>query len=177
MKSFKGIKVSLLVFICCVFCLGFWGALGAQDNEPDYYIVDGKKVVLQPSQNYSAIQLKPGTSAAEMGVFKADVAAAGFGAIEDSPLLQKHNIVLLRIKEGVGPTSFRASTEDFKKKQGEKVEAENPVYGIGGIDQVLVNEFIVQFKPQASKEDIAQSLKDKNAEIVKESKKSVYRKI
>jgi thermitase len=124
------------------------------------------KIVLQPSQNYSAIQLKPGTSAAEIKTFKVDVDSIGFGTVEESPILQKHNIVLVRIKKGIEPTSFRAGTEDLKIKQVERVESVNPVYGVGGIDQVLVNEFIVQFKSQVTKEGIAQSLEKKNAEIV-----------
>ena len=171
MKTIKCIKVSVFVFLFCIFCAGFWGTIMGQDSKPDYYIVDGQKMVLEPSQSYSAIQLKPGTSAAVMKTFKTDVVSAGFGTVEDSPLLQKHTIVLVRIKEGIKPTSFRASTEDFKRKQMQRVESENPVYGVGGIDQVLVNEFIVQFKSQVSKEGIAQSLMKKNAEIVEEDNK------
>jgi thermitase len=174
MKTIKRIKVTVFVFLFCIFYAVFLGTIGtlmAQDSEPDYYIVDGKKIVLQPSQYYSAIQLKPGTSAAELNTFKSDVVSAGFGTVEDSPILQKHNLVLVRIKAGIEPTSFRVGTEDLKKKQVERVESENPVYEVGGIDQVLVNEFIVQFKSQASKEEIAQSLEKKNAEIVEADNK------
>lgn len=174
MKTIMRIKVTVFVFLSCIFYAGFLGTLGtlrAQESEPDYYIVDGQKIVLQPSQNYIAIQLKPGTSEAEMKTFMAHVDSAGFGTVEDSPLLQKYNLVLVRIKAGIEPTSFRAGTEDLKKKQVERVESENPVYGVGGIDQVLVNEFIVQFKSQVSKEEIVQSLEKKNAEIVEEDTK------
>lgn len=171
MKTIKCIKVAVFVFLFCIFYAGFWGTPRAQDSEPDYYIVDGKKIILQPSQNYSAIQLKPGTSEAEIKTFKSDVESAGFGTVEESPILQKYNIVLVRIKAGIEPSSFMAGTEDLKKKLVERVESENPVYGVGGIDQVLVNEFIVQFKSQASKEKIAQSLDKKNAKIVEEDTK------
>ena len=174
MKTIKCIKVMVFVFFSCIFYAGFLGTIGtlrAQESEPDYYIVDGQKIVLQPSQNYIAVQLKPGTSEAEMTMFKSDVVSAGFGTVEDSPLLRKYDIVLVQKKAGIEPISFRAGTEDLKKKQAERVEAEIPVYGVGGIDQVLVNEFIVQFKSQASKEEIAQSLEKKNAEIVEPDNK------
>lgn len=171
MKTIKSINVSVFIFLCCIFFAGFSGSIMGQTDEADYYFVDGKKIVLKPSQNYSALKLKPGIDAAEMRTFAADIDSAGFGKVEDSPVLQKYGLVLVRIKEGIGPSSFREGTKKFKEKERDRVESENPVYGVGGIDQVLVNEFIVQFKTEASKEEIAQSLKKKNAVIVEEGKK------
>jgi len=169
MKITKSINVTAFILFFCVFYAGFSGTIRGQEGETDYYFVDGKKIVLKLSQNYSALKLKPGTSVAGIKSFRAGIDSAGVGIVEDLPILQKHNIVLVRIKEGIAPSSFRASTENFSKK--EEVESENPVYGVRGIDQVLVNEFIVQFKSEASEEKIAQSIKNKNAEIVKKDEK------
>jgi subtilisin family serine protease len=175
MKITKSINVTAFILLFCVSYAGFSGTVRGQEDETDYYFVDGKKIVLKLSQNYSALKLKPETSAAEIKSFRAGIDSAGVGIVEDVPILQKYNIVLVRIKEGIAPSSFRASTESFSKKK--EVESENPVYGVGGIDQVLVNEFIVQFKSEASKKNIAQSIKNKNAEVVKKDKKRKNRYI
>ena len=167
----KRINVSVFIFLFCIFCAGFWGTIVGQESEPDYYLVDGKKIVLKPSLNYSALKLKPGTTPAEKKTFAANIDSEGFGKVEASPILQKYNIVLVSVKQGIGPRSFRTGTEDFKKKEKDRVESENPVYGVGGIDQVLVNEFVVQFKSEASEEDINRSMKNKGAEVVKKGEK------
>lgn len=172
MRNKKSVKALGVVFLFCIFFTGFWGTSVGQESEADeadYYIVDGQKIVLELSENYTALKLKPGTSDAQLKAFTTGVNAAGFGEVKDSPVLQKHNIVLVRIKKGVGPSSFREGTNRFKTN--ESVEMENPVYGVGGIDQILVNEFNVQFKPGASEEEIAQSIKNKNAEVVRKNKK------
>jgi len=169
MKIIKIINLTVLIFLFCIFYAGFLGKIMGQEGETDYYFVDGQKIVLKLSQKYSALKLKPGTSVAEMKSFEADIVSAGFGTVEDSPILQKYNIVLVRIKEGIGPSSFRAGTESFSTR--DVVESENAVYGVGGIDQVLVNEFIVQFKSDACEEKVAQSIKSKNAEVVKKDEK------
>jgi subtilisin family serine protease len=148
---------------------GFFEVVYGQPGEPDYYFVEGQKIVLTPSQNYSALKIKPGISTPDMQSFEAGIDSAGFGKVDVSPALQKYNIILVRIKEGIAPSSFRAGTEDFSTRN--IVEAENPVYGVGGIDQVLVNEFIVQFKPELSEQDITQSLSDQQAEIIKKDEK------
>ncbi len=175
MKITKSINVTALILFFCVFYAGFFGTIMGQEDKKDYYIVDGKKIELELSQNYSALKLKPGTSDTEIKSFRADIDSAGVGIVEDLPFLKKYNIVLVRIKKGIAPSSFRASTENFSKKK--EVESENPVYGVGGIDQVLVNEFIVQFKSEASKKKIAQFLRNKNAEVVKKDKKRKNRYI
>jgi len=169
-KSMR-INVSVFIFLFCIFYAGFWETILGQESEPDYYLVDGQKIVLKPSLNYSALKLKPGITPAEKKTFAATIDSTGFGKVEDSPILQKYNIVLVRVKEGIGPRSFRTGTEDFKKKEKDRVESENPVYGVGGIDQVLVNEFVVQFKSEASEEEINQSMKNKGAEVVKKEEK------
>lgn len=169
MKITKSINVMAFILVFCIFYAGFFGTVMGQEDKKDYYIVDGKKIELDLSQNYSALKLKPGTSVATMKSFGADIDSAGVGIVEDLPFLKKYNIILVRIKKDIAPSSFRASTENFSKKK--EVESENPVYGVGGIDQLLVNEFIVQFKSEASKKKIAQSLRNKNAEVVKKDKR------
>jgi subtilisin family serine protease len=167
MYKVKSISTRVFILLFCMFSVGIFGTILGQ--EQDYYIVEGKKIYLQPSQKYSALKLKPGTSPSVMNTFRADIDLAGFGKVEDSPDLKKHNIILVRIKEGVGPSSFRKGTAVFRAK--EEVESENPVFGVGGIDQVLVNEFIVQFESDVTENQITDSLKEWNVKVVKKDEK------
>jgi len=169
MKIAKSISVRVFILLFCIFSVGFFGTILGQEEETDYYIVEGKKIVLELSKNYSALKLKPGTSVAAMKSFRTDIDSAGFGKVEDSPVLQKHNIVLVRIKQGIGPSSFREGTENFRVK--DEVESENPVFGVGGIDQILVNEFIIQFKSDTPVNQIMESFQDWNVEVVKRDEK------
>jgi thermitase len=165
MRKPNFIRMGVFLFLFCTYSIGFIGAISGQQEEVDYYIVEGKKIPLRPSTKYSALKLRPGISFTTMQSFRSDIDSAGFGKVEDFPALKEHNIVLVRIKEGIGPSSFREGTESFRVK--EEVESENPVFGVGGIDQILVNEFIVQFKPDASEDQIRESLQNWNADIVK----------
>ncbi len=165
----KSVKLATMCFFISLLFFGFLEVVYGQPAEPDYYFIDSQKIILTPSQNYSALKIKPGISTPDMQSFEAGIDSVGFGKVEVSPVLQKYNIILVHIKEGRTPSSFRAGTEDFSTR--DIVEAENPVYGVGGIDQVLVNEFIVQFKPELSEQDITQSLSEIGAEIIKKDEK------
>ncbi len=159
-----------ICFILIIF--GFAGVsqvVVGQGNGTDYYIVDGKKIHLKVSKRYSAMKMRQGTSASEMSAFKGVIDLGDFGKVEKSPTLEQYGIVLVHINEGVGPSSFRAGTNSIRSMDG--VESETPVYAVGGIDQVLVNEFIVQFKSDASEESINQSINNRNAEIVRKHDK------
>ena len=162
-------RITFAIFILCLFFICFIKNTKVIGSEPDYYIVDGQKIFLQISKNYSAIKMKPEASGADIRAFESSIDSARFGTVEKSPVLEKYNIVLIHAKEGVDPSSFRAGADNFRANA--RVETENPVYSIGGIDQLLVNEFIVQFKSDASQESINRSIKENNAEIVKKDKK------
>ncbi len=168
MKNYQT-KVSTFILLVCIFSFGLFEVINGQQAEADYYIVDGKKVILQISQTYSAIKLKPEVSKDMIKAFKANIDSAGFGMVEESPLLEKYGIVLVRIQKDTATALFKAGIENLSKK--DEVETGNPVYTAGGINQVLVNEFIVQFKSDASQESIEQSIKSNNAEIVKKDEK------
>ncbi len=169
MKYYLFNKTAMLFVLMSIWFFSNSEIVNGQETELDYYIVDGKKVTLQISKKYSAIKMSPGTSASEMRAFKGVIDLGDFGKVEESPILEKHGIVLVRKKEGVGASSFRAGTESFRSMDG--VESENPVFAAGGIDQVLVNEFIVQFKSDASEESIKQSIKNRNAEVIRKHDK------
>ncbi len=171
MKFISSKTVWWTFFLFCIVLTAAGTTATAQETEgdTDYYLVDGKKIILTPSQNYNALKLKPDAGLQEITVFKTDIHAAGFGEVQESPILERYGIVLVRIKKGISPSSFRGDTDRLGKQ--EKVEAEIPVYKAGNIDQVLVNEFNVQFKPDAAEEAILQSLKSKNANVVRKHKK------
>lgn len=169
MKSSKSIKVTVLTLFTCILGAGFCESIKGQAAGEDYYVVDGQKVVLPVSQKYRALKLKAGMSAATIKSFKANIDSGNVGTVADSPVLEKYGIVLVQIKEGVGSSSFVREIENMSTR--EEVESRNPVYGVGGIDQVLTNEFAVQFKSEASEESINLSIRTKNAEVVKKHEK------
>ena len=116
----------------------------AQGTGDDYYYVDNRKVALAISDKYTAVALKPDLGSGERQTFKSSIKASGVGEVEESPMLQKYGIVLVRAKKEAGPTAFRSGVAPLMSRP--EVKAEVPVYSIGGADAVLVNEFIVQFK-------------------------------
>ena len=144
---------------------GFLADSYGQNVEQDYYYVDGKKITLPISQRYKAVVLKPGTTPATRNAFEASVAAGGLATVVTSPLLERHGILLLRSKEGVGPTSFKSGMESVGRRN--EVQSEFPVYSVGGIDQVLTNEFIVQFTSNASEKRIKEVVRNNNAQVIK----------
>jgi subtilisin family serine protease len=97
------------------------------------------------------------------------VAAAQIGTVETSPVLEQLGIVLIQIKEGVGAAAFSQGVESLSESQ--PVESETPVYAVGGVDQVLVNEFIVQFASDATDAEMEAVLGAANAEVVSVSEK------
>ncbi|WP_162145614.1 S8 family peptidase [Sinorhizobium meliloti] len=113
-----------------------------------YYMVDGDRVELQPSQNYRAFRLdlppdiQPSTVPERLG---SSVNAAV------SPALARHNIVVV-------PTGGPMSTEGLRSSLNRlgTITSEPPVYSVGGVDHVLINEFVVQFEEGIS-EDQANS--------------------
>lgn len=133
-------------------------------NQVAYYIVGNERVPLEPSGAYSALKLMPGTSNADLEEFSSLVNAAGVGSIETSPLLQKYGIVLLRVNQGVGPSSFRDGVRSLSESS--TIESEVPVFKVGGADQVLVNEFVVQFRSDVAETEITESLEANNVVIV-----------
>ena len=155
--------LAVVVLAPAIFTLALSDAAWSQEPEV-YYLVGDDKVPLTPSQDYRALKVKPGMSAAAMTAFKSTISASGVAEVEPSPLLERHGIVLVRIKTGVGPSSFRESVQALTARA--EVEQENPVYTVRGADHVLVNEFIVQFEEDVSKEAIEKSLGDKGAKVV-----------
>jgi subtilisin family serine protease len=155
------IHIFLLMLVVSMFSCG---QINGQDNDKDYYFVDGKKITLEPSKNYGALKIKRETSEFEKTYFKAGIDSAEFGRVESSAVLEKRGIVLVQIKLGVGPASFMRSMQILGTQP--QVEAENPVYGVSGVDHVLVNEFIVQFKEDVLTGAIEAMLRDMNVTVV-----------
>ncbi len=161
----SGTLRALALLFCCSAAVP--GAAWSQEQA--YYMVGGERISLRQSNTYRALQMRPDTSVAKRAEFLSSVEAAGIGTIETSPLLIQHGIVLLRIREGVGPAAFSQGVAALS--ESEPVESENPVYAVAGVDQLLVNEFNVQFASDATPEEMEAVLDAANAEIVSVNEK------
>jgi len=160
----RGLRLTVL----CVtsFVLAMWSQhapVWAQEPEAHYFVGD-EKVLLQPSVRYRALKIKPGMTTSQVAAFGKTVEAEGAAEVETSPLLEKHGIVLIRMKPGVGPSSFAASVTSMSERA--EVEAEAPVYSVRGVDQVLINEFIVQFGEDVPKAKAEKALETKGGKVV-----------
>ncbi len=172
MKMFKCISVIMVILFVCIISNSLLGSAKAQDAEMDYYLVDGEKITLQVSEEYSAIKMKHSASEdkEKTELFNASVRSLGtVEQVEHENLFKQYGIVLVRSKDEEGSSSFRTATRSLSAR--EEVESENPVYKVGNVNQLLVNEFIVQFKPDVSAEKISESLKIKSVEVVEKHKK------
>lgn len=155
--------------LALLFC---WSAAvpgAAWSQEQAYYMVGGERVSLRQSDTYRALEMRPEASDEQRAEFLSSVEAAGIGTVETSPLLEQLGIVLIHIQEGVGPAAFSQGVASLS--ESEPVESETPVYAVAGVDQVLVNEFIVQFASDATEAEIEAALGAANAEVVSVNEK------
>jgi subtilisin family serine protease len=143
--------------------------IDAQGAESEYFYVDNRKVSLSAAKNFKAIALKPQITPANRKNFKKIITDAGIGDIEKSPILDKREIVLVRSKKQIGPSTFRASMAPFMTRA--EVMTELPVYSIGKTTVVLINEFIVQFKSDISESQINAFIRASNAKVVEKHSK------
>ncbi len=152
---------SLALLFCCFTVVH--GLAWSQETEA-YYIVNGERVSLRQSDTYRALKMQPAASAEERAELRSAVEAAAIGTVQPSPLLEQRGIVLIRISEDVGPTAFSQGVASLSER--ESVESEMPVYAVGGADQVLVNEFNVQFAAGATEGEIDAVLGDAHAQVL-----------
>lgn len=141
----------------------------AQEPAQDYYVVDGQKVYLTGSDKYRALSIKADTR----GAFNAAVQRGSVATILSSPVLDKYNIVLLKQSTSATRSAFDSGVRNLASSA--PVEAEFPVYRMGNVDQVLTNEFIVQFSSDAGEEDINAFLDANGAGVVQKSVKITNR--
>lgn len=142
-------------------------------EEGDYFYVGDEKIPLEVSQRYQALKLKPGAPVDRMSVILEGVKTAGVGQVEPSPILEHYGVTLIRIESGVGPASF---TSEIERLGGVAQFADvAPVYAVDGADQVLTNEFIVQFEQSATDAQIEQAIEAKGGEIVEKHGKAKKR--
>jgi thermitase len=154
----KSTRVALLLGALVLIAAG---AAGAQQAVTDYYIVDGEKIELRESMLYEAVKVKPGSE----GSVSAYAAADAGLTVQRSPILDRHSVILIKKNPASSLGAFRSSVSKLMSKSP-AIESDVPVYAYGGIDQVLVNEFKIQFAggvPIAAIEDL---LKSAGAEVV-----------
>lgn len=173
MRISKNFELMLSILLASILSIGLFENAGGQETGTDYYVVDGQRIELAVSQKYMALKVAPAIDAAGVQSLKATIDSGAVGIVRESPVLERYGIVLVEIGEGVGPSSFRTAMDNMSAT--EEVESQNPVYSIGEVDQVLTNEFIVQFTSDASEESINRSLSSRNAEIIEKHDKIANR--
>ena len=142
--------------------LAFAGSVAAQAN--DYYIVDGQRIPLTRSDTYEAVEVKPGTQ----GAFRSAAGRNPNVRVEPVPILERYDVVLMRKPPAATPGAFNNSVRALNNNNA--VESSVPVYKVGSVDQVLVNEFLVQFKASVGQAAAQAFLKEKGAEVIAQPK-------
>ena len=137
----------------------------AQEPAQDHFIVDGEPVYLTTSDQYRALSINADTR----GAFDAAVKSGGVATIVAAPMLDRYGIVLLKQDGAVTRGAFDAGMRELTVSA--PVEAELPVYTAGNVDQVLPNEFIVQFAEGVADDDIKIFLDEHDAELLYRSTK------
>ena len=149
------ILTSISVFVQCP-------DIEAQD-EP-FYFVDKERIPLHTSTRYHAFELE------RLGEYTGEISR--FSSMENldiSPfLLEKYNLVLLPISDGMSPESAAGALDNVREDLTEiyGVASEPPVFSAYGAEQVLVNEFVVQFWSTVESEQSAVVLSEAGATIL-----------
>jgi subtilisin family serine protease len=128
----------------------------------EYYIADGEQVELVPSERLRAFEVATEGKSDFVDRARKSPALTVVGA--GAAALEKHRVVLVKIKPGEDPSSFVKDIQALALDPA--VRGQVPVFAVGGIDQVLVNEFAVQFKDQVTASDIDDFLKRRGASTV-----------
>lgn len=139
-------------------------AVTATAQGTEHYYVGNKKVELAPSNNFSAYKVESTASAAAISR-KLDGAAQ----VEQSPVVADEKIVLIQKAGPMSPGAARSSIENLPEVN--QVVSEPPVFNVAGADQVLVNEFLVQFKSGVSQADAEATLLAAGSEVKKKPSK------
>ena len=146
-----------------------------QGAEADYYYIDNRKITLSVSESYKAIVLRPDISPGDRQDFEGTIKSSGVGDVEKSSILDKYGIVLIRSRKEIGPTAFKSGMAPLMTRAA--VKSEVPVYRFGKTSAVLVNEFIVQFKPGVTQSQIDRIIDNSYAKVVKKYAKPANRYI
>ena len=135
--------------------MGLAPSLVLHGQEDRFYLVGDERVMLEPSTSYRAFKL-----AGETPDFRALADSLPDAITVEEPfLLEEYNLILL--PDTASSLSLRGSLEAVRDGlEGVFGDISDvPVFSAGGTDHVLINEFIVQFRPSAdSQRDILQEV-------------------
>lgn len=148
------------VFACVLMLGPAFGPLAQERDDDEYYIADGMRVPLTRSARYVAVELKPGTRSA----FGAAASGNPDLAVESAPLLNRFGVVLLRPRKPADRGALDRGARALSQQAA--VEESVPVYKVGEADQVLVNEFLVQFRASVTAEQTKDFLARHGAKVV-----------
>ena len=140
------------------------GLEAQQDNR--FFFVGDARVLLQPSMSYRAFQLN-----GQRRNFTTLAANLPDEITEHEPfLIERHNIFLFGLPSPVSSSSLRESLEATRDNLDGVFGAisDVPVFSAGGADQVLINEFVVQFRENIERDQSEFVLTEAGAEIVED---------
>ena len=142
--------------------LTFLAEVEAQ-QQPHYFVGD-EVVTLQPSPNFRAFKVEG--DAERVSSLRQSLSESS--TIQQHSLLEKYNIFLVRRTSSVAPSSIPQSLMMLQESSGNSASDvfEAPVFSATGVDQVLVNEFVVQFKVNVETNESTELLAQAQAEII-----------
>lgn len=139
----------------------FSEAFEVHAQEDAFYIAEGRRIELPASQRSSAVRIVAG----RLEEFQAAVAKEPSVTLVPLPLLQqRHGVAFLAAAENVEDDVFQRAAASLESHPA--VESRVPVYRVGEVDVVLVNEFIVRFQPDVPLETGRQRLERLGAEVL-----------
>jgi subtilisin family serine protease len=152
-----------------VLALSVGAVCHAQD---DFYIVGANRIELPESATHKAFALPEGAEAPAAAV---RAAAALPNAIVPVPseMLDSYRVILLRRAPNASEEAFLAAINELIG--GGVIEAEIPVYTIGGVQHVLVNRFLVQFQATAAAAEIDSLLSGNDAQVLRQYRRAANR--
>jgi len=133
-----------------------------------FYYADQDKVELTPSTAFVALKLDAKEEADREPIMASVAEAEGMQQPEDTELIEEYDLLLVPTVQEADEKTVRSATSSISKTAG--VQSEFPVYQMpnGETDEVmiLIPQFRVQLKPDATREDLEGLNKKHNVEIL-----------
>ncbi len=170
----RGVNISMKRFFCFVSALLFLVSVsvlvsavafaGQNQVTGEYsYYSDGKIITLPLSPQGVIVKFRKGVSHSQIrSLLEAE---PEMGPFVDRKELSSPEHLLLKVKEGVTPDAITGLLDRFIMKPD--VEFVSPLFDYQGTEMALGDEFIVQFKPEATDYEVANLNLEHGVEVVK----------
>ena len=163
LRLLAGVAAAVAWTVAVTSLTSLMASTGLQAQEEHSYLVGNEQVFLEPSTKYRAFKLE-----GEARAFRTFATNLPNEIMEEEPsLVEQYNIILLPRANSVPSSSLRGTLEAARDglESVSGAISDVPVFVTDGVDQVLVNEFIVQFRASAGDQS-ATVLREVGATIV-----------